>query len=81
MCAVMEKYMQKARAEGLAEGRAKALAEGRAEGIEKSEMESIRNLMEAMKLSVQKAMDILKIDPSRREKYASMLKQDYADSF
>ena len=68
MCAVMEKYMQK------------ALAEGRAEGIEKSEMESIRNLMEAMKLSVQKAMDILKIDPSRREKYASMLKQDYADS-
>jgi len=85
VCAVMEKYMQKARAEGLAEGYAKALAEGReegrAEGIEKSEMESIRNLMEAMKLSVQKAMDILKIDPSRREKYASMLKQDYADSF
>ena len=37
-------------------------------------MDSIRNLMETMKLSAQKAMDALKIDPTRREKYLAMLK-------
>ena len=50
------------------------LAEAKAEGREESEMDSIRNLMETMKLSAQKAMDALKIDPTRREKYLAMLK-------
>ena len=62
------------KAEGKAEGIAEGRMEGRMEGIEISEMDSIRNLMEAMKMPVQKAMDILKIDPSKREKYAAMLK-------
>jgi flagellar biosynthesis/type III secretory pathway protein FliH len=62
--------LAEAKAEGIAEG----LEKGRVEGIEISEMDSIRNLMEAMRMPVQKAMDILKIDPSRREKYAAMLK-------
>ena len=53
---------------------AEAKAEGIAEGREESEMDSIRNLMETMKLSAQKAMDALKIDPTRREKYLAMLK-------
>ena len=50
------------------------LAEAKAEGREESEMDSIRNLMETMKLSAQKAMDALKIDPTRRKKYLAMLK-------
>ncbi len=66
--------LAEAKAEGRAEGREEGRLEGRMEGIEKSEMESIRNLMETMKMPVQKAMDILKIDPSRREKYLAMLK-------
>ena len=66
--------LAEAEARGKAEGIAEGRMEGRMEGIEISEMDSIRNLMEAMKMPVQKAMDILKIDPSKREKYAAMLK-------
>lgn len=48
-------------------------AEGHTEGIVQATLSSIRNLMETMHLTVQQAMDALKIPASEQEKYASQL--------
>lgn len=61
------------RAESLAEGLAEGRAEGHTEGIVQATLSSIRNLMETMHLTVQQAMDALKIPASEQEKYASQL--------
>ncbi|MCD8098619.1 MAG: Rpn family recombination-promoting nuclease/putative transposase [Lachnospiraceae bacterium] len=72
---------EKGLAEGLVEGREKGLAEGRAEGREKglaegradTILESIRNLMETLKLSADQAMEALKVPAGEREKYRAMI--------
>lgn len=61
------------RNKALAEGRAEGRAEGHTEGIVQATLSSIRNLMETMHLTVQQAMDALKIPASEQEKYASQL--------
>lgn len=53
--------------------RAEGRAEGHTEGIVQATLSSIRNLMETMHLTVQQAMDALKIPASEQEKYASQL--------
>ena len=57
----MEISKEEAREEGLAEGK----AEGR--------VESIKNLMDSLKLTAQQAMDVLKIPESDYSKYMAML--------
>ena len=55
--------------EGREEGRKEGLKEGRKE----ERLASIRNLMETLHLTVQQAMDALKIPRAEQERYASRL--------
>ena len=48
-------------------------ARGRAEGKAEGKIESLRNIMQTLNLTVQQAMDALKIPQEEREKYASMI--------
>ena len=52
-----------------AEGRAEGLVEGITEGI----LSSIRNLMDTMGISVEKAMTALKVPETERQKYLDLL--------
>ncbi|MCD8098476.1 MAG: Rpn family recombination-promoting nuclease/putative transposase [Lachnospiraceae bacterium] len=76
MLAWEEKYYEReeAREEGREEGRKKGREEGREEGRETNTMESIRNLMETLKLSAEQAMAALKIPEEEQQKYFDMLK-------
>ena len=43
------------------------------EGREKERFASIRNIMESLNISLDKALDVLKIQPEERSKFAAML--------
>lgn len=58
-----------ARKEGLAEDLTKGRAEGRAEGT----LLSIKSLMETLGLSIEVAMNTLKVSEAERMKYANLL--------
>lgn len=58
-----EDYLEEGREEGREEGKNEALAV------------SIRNLMTKLKMTAEKAMEILDIPPEEHEKYALMLKE------
>lgn len=60
--------------EGLRELMADSKAEGREEGREETTLNSVKNLMETLKLTAEQAMDALKIPDDDRKKYVSMLK-------
>ena len=47
--------------------------EGREEGRENERFASIRNIMESLNISLDKALDVLKIQPEERSKFAAML--------
>ena len=59
--------------EAMAIGEAKGRAEGRAEGMAKGKMEALRNIMQTLNLTLQQAMDALKIPQEERDKYSSMI--------
>ena len=66
----MEKGMEKGRQEGRQEGMEKGMEKGR----EKERVFSIHNMMEELGLSLERAMDVLKIPMGERAKYAMMVK-------
>ena len=47
--------------------------EGQQQGLTQATLTSIRNLMETLHLTMQQAMDALKIPPGEQEQYASQL--------
>ena len=47
---------------------------GIARGLETGTLNAIRNLMEAMKLTAEQAMEALKVSGAEKVKYAGMLK-------
>jgi len=47
--------------------------EGRQEGVDETRLESIKNIMETLKLTAQQAMEALKIPNGDRPKYAAKL--------
>ena len=49
-------------------------AEGRAEGKTESLVSSIKNVMDSIHVSIEEAMDILKVDPQKRQEYAAKVK-------
>ncbi|WP_418463740.1 hypothetical protein [Frisingicoccus sp.] len=61
-----------ARAEGRKEGRREGHEVGVADGI----LSSVRNLMETMDLSAEKAMEALKVSETEKEKYLKLLDKD-----
>ena len=71
MCKELEDLCEELKAEAKSEGRAEGLAEGRAE----ERVSSIRNIMETLGVSVEKAMDALKIAAESRETYRKMLEK------
>ena len=60
---------ERGKAEGIAEGKAEGIAEGKAEML----INSIRNLMKTLNLTVKQAMDALQIPIEEQKKYASMI--------
>ena len=55
------------------EGRKEGKKEGRKEGMEIAILNSIKNLMETLDISAEKAMDLVKIPAEEREKYLAKL--------
>ena len=70
MCKAIDDMRADAKAEGIEEGR----AEGRAEGKTESLVSSIKNVMDSIHVSIEEAMDILKVDPQKRQEYAARVK-------
>ena len=75
MCKAIDDMRADAKAEGIeegrAEGRAVGIEEGRAEGKTESLVSSIKNVMDSIHVSIEEAMDILKVDPQKRQEYAA----------
>lgn len=63
------------RAEGRVLGRAEGRAEGHAEGLQQAMLQNLRNLMEELSLSPERAMDVLHIAHAERAHYLQLLKQ------
>ena len=58
----------------MCEGLRELMADSKAEGREETLLNSIKNLMETLKLTAEQAMDALKIPDDDRKKYVSLLK-------
>lgn len=54
--------------------RADARTEGKAEGKAEANVTAIKNVVDSIHVSIEEAMDILKIDPDKRQEYAAMVK-------
>ena len=68
-----ERMREEGRKEGREEGRKAGREEGRKEGAEIATLNSIKNLMETLELSAEKAMDLEKIPTEERERYLTKL--------
>ena len=68
-----ELMREEGRKEGREEGRKAGREEGRKEGAEIATLNSIKNLMETLEISAEKAMDLVKIPAEEREKYIAKL--------
>ena len=64
---------EEGRKEGREEGRKAGREEGRKEGAEIATLNSIKNLMETLEISAEKAMDLEKIPAEERERYLTQL--------
>ena len=64
---------ERMREEGRKEGRKEGREEGRKEGRETANLNSIKNLMETLEISAEKAMDLEKIPTKERERYLTKL--------
>ena len=70
---LISKGREEGREEGIQEGLQLGREEGKQEGREQMGISLIRNVIETMKVTVDRAMDILKISPDEREMYRKML--------
>ena len=66
----MCKAIEDMRAEAKAEGR----AEGRSEGSTERILTDLKNVMDSINVSIEEAMEILKLDPLQRQEYAARVK-------
>ena len=69
----MEELAEEERAKGREEGREEGRKEGREEGTEMTMLSSIKNLMESLNLTLEQAMNALKVPADQREKFAAKL--------
>ena len=68
-----EEGRKEGREEGRKEGREEGRKEGREEGTETANLSNLKNLMEALKISAESAIDLVKIPAEEREKYLAKL--------
>ena len=74
-----EKGLLEGREKGLLEGREEGLLEGKQEGFNDSMLHSIQNVMESLNITVEQAMEILKVPTDRRQFFSqAILKQLYS---
>lgn len=74
MCKAIEDMRFEAEAKGRAKGREEGREEGRAEGNTERILTDLKNVMDSINVSIEEAMDILKIDPLKRQDYAARIK-------
>ena len=67
----LEVRAEEARAEGLSQG----LSQDLSQGVLETTITAIRNVMQSMNFSVEKAMDVLQIPADERAKYAALVGQ------
>ena len=67
MCKIMDEIWQ----EGMAQG----MERGMAQGMERDRLESLRTIMQTMRLSEDEAMNALLIPLEKRAKYKALLEQ------
>lgn len=58
---------------GMEQGMEKGLEQGMEKGIEQGAVSAIRNVMESLGVTLEQAMNILKIPSEKREKYSKLL--------
>ena len=68
-----ELMREEGRKEGREEGRKEGREEGRKEGTEIANLYIIKNLMETLEISAEKAIDLVKIPAEEREKYLAKM--------
>ena len=68
-----EEGRKEGREEGRKEGREEGRKEGREEGTETANLSNLKNLMEALRISAESAIDLVKIPAEEREKYLAKL--------
>ena len=68
----MDNFSKQIYEAGINDGRAESKAEGLAEG----KAESIKNLMSAINVSIDQAMDILKTPPEERQYFKDLLAKE-----
>ena len=69
----MCKVLNDVRAEGKAEGKAEGRAEGKVEGSKQRLIQDIKNVMESFGVSIEKAMDSLKVPQGERAAIIGMV--------
>ena len=69
----MAQGIAQGRAEGRSEGRAEGRAEGRTEGIFAAKLSSIQSVVSELHLTVEQAMNVLRIPPEERASYRAAL--------
>lgn len=75
MCNISKGVMEQGIEKGVELGIEKGIEKGIEQGKEKGMLESIRNLMDSLKLTAEQAMDALKVPEADRPKFLELLKQ------
>ena len=73
MCNLSQGIVEKGLAEGMAKGMEQGLEQGLAKGIFDANMGSIRAMVSELHLTVEQAMNVLKIPQNERERYKAAL--------
>ena len=75
MCKIMDEIWQEGMAQGMERGMAQGMERGMAQGMERNRLESLRTIMQTMRLSEDEAMNALLIPLEKRAKYKTLLEQ------
>ena len=75
MCKIMDEIWQEGMAQGMERGMAQGMERGMAQGMERNRLESLRTIMQTMRLSEDEAMNALLIPLEKRAKYKALLEQ------
>lgn len=73
MCNLSQGIVEKGMAKGMEQGLAKGMEQGMAKGIFDANMGSIRAMVSELHLTVEQAMNVLKIPQNERERYKAAL--------
>lgn len=76
MCNLSEGILQKGIEQGIEQGIERGIERGIEQGMEQGVLTSVKNLMETLHLSMEQAMDALKVSSDDRERYRSLILAD-----